>query len=105
MPLYDYKCSEHGYFEQQKSIAEGDTGDCPTCGLPSKKVILRAPRPLIEAMADAGCPGAFMTSGDRIEKRHRQSGQYHTETPSQARANEERYKDFVNSVTVTPKGD
>jgi hypothetical protein len=29
-------------------------------------------------MADAGCPGAFMTSGDRIEKRHKEAGQEHS---------------------------
>lgn len=78
MPLYDYKCSEHGYFEQKNSMDERAEGTCPTCGSKSKLVILRAPAPMIEAMADAGCPGAFHTSGDRITKRHRKAGQYHT---------------------------
>lgn len=81
MPLYDYKCSEHGYFEEKNSIADRAKGVCPTCGSDAKLVILGAPRPLIEAMADAGFPGAFETSGNRMTKRHKEAGQYNN-TPS-----------------------
>jgi putative FmdB family regulatory protein len=77
MPRYDYKCAEHGYFERSQSIAERKSAPCPECGADSKQVILTAPAPLIEAMANAGCPGAFHTSGDRITRRHRKAGQYH----------------------------
>jgi hypothetical protein len=58
---------------------------------------------MIEAMADAGFPGAFHTSGDRMEKRHRQSGQYHTQTKAQKREADDAHSDFVKSVTTTPK--
>lgn len=75
MPTYDYRCDEHGDFEQRNSMKDHAKGTCPTCGSESKQVIRSAPRPLIEAMADAGCPGAFMTSGDRMTKRHKQAGQ------------------------------
>lgn len=83
MPMYDYKCEEHGYFSQKNSMDDHAKGECPTCGGDAKQVILSAPRPLIEKMADAGCPGAFHTSGDRIEKRHRAAGQYHVATAEQ----------------------
>lgn len=81
MPTYDYECKEHGQFEARNSMAERKTAPCPTCQSVSDQIIAGAPRPLIEAMADAGCPGAFMTSGDRMTARHRKAGQYHT-TPS-----------------------
>lgn len=77
MPRYDYKCPDHGYFEQVNSMKDHAKGVCPTCGSECSQVIRRAPAPLIEAMADAGFPGAFHTSGDRITKRHRKAGQYH----------------------------
>lgn len=105
MPTYDYRCAEHGYFEARNSIADRAEGYCPTCGSKAKLVILQAPAPMIEAMADAGFPGAFHTSGDRLEKRHRAEGQYHTESRKQAAQNEERYQDFVRSTTVTPSGE
>ncbi len=75
---YDFKCTEHGYFEQKQSLSE-HTGqyDCPTCGVSSNQVIRSAPGIDIEGMADAGCPGAFFSSGDRIEKRHTEAGQAH----------------------------
>jgi putative FmdB family regulatory protein len=82
MPIYDYKCEEHGYFEQKNSMADRAKGVCPTCKSAAKQVILGAPKPLIEAMADAGCPGAFETSGNRMTKRHKEAGQYDN-SPSQ----------------------
>jgi len=75
MPTYDYNCKEHGDFELRQSMKDHAKGDCPTCGSECNQVIRSAPRPLIEAMADSGCPGAFMTSGDRMTKRHRMAGQ------------------------------
>lgn len=75
---YDFRCTEHGVFEIQQSLSE-HTGvyDCPTCAETSKQVILRAPGLNTEAMADVGMPGAFMKSGDRMEKRHKAAGQDH----------------------------
>lgn len=77
MPTYDYRCTEDGDFELIQSMSKHAKGECPTCGKECPQVLKGAPRPLIEAMADAGCPGAFMTSGDRIEKRHKAAGQDH----------------------------
>lgn len=77
MPLYDYRCKDHGDFILKQHMEDHARAECPTCGSWSKQVILSAPRPLIEAMADAGCPGAFMTSGDRMAKRHKEAGQSH----------------------------
>lgn len=82
-------------------MADHAKGVCPTCGSASRQVQLSAPPLMVEMMADAGCPGAFHTSGDRIEKRHRASGQYHTSTKAQAREAEDAYRDFVKGVTVT----
>ena len=75
---YDFKCTEHGVFEIKQSLSD-HTGQykCPTCGDESKQVVLSAPKLDVEGMADAGCPGAFFTSGDRIEKRHTKAGQDH----------------------------
>jgi putative FmdB family regulatory protein len=78
MPRYDYKCEEHGYFEQKNYMADHAKGVCPTCGKASKQVLRGAPTLDIEGMADAGCPGAFETSGNRMTKRHREAGQHHT---------------------------
>ena len=73
--LYDYRCIEHGDFELKQRMIDHAKGKCPTCGTICKQVIKTAPHPLIEAMADAGCPGAFHTSGDRMTKRHRKADQ------------------------------
>lgn len=72
MPTYTYRCEEHSTFEQFKRMKDRAKGECPTCGSDSKKIV-DAPLLLIEKMADAGCPGAFITSGDRMTKRHRQA--------------------------------
>lgn len=82
MPLYDYKCPEHGYFELNQRMADHAEGICPTCQVKCVQVIRRAPGLDTEAMADVGMPGAFQKSGDRITKRHLKAGQY-TNTPSQ----------------------
>ena len=77
MPLYDYKCEACGdYFVDTNSISERKTAAC-ICGGTGRQVILSAPAPMIEQMANAGCPGAFHTSGDRMEKRHLAAGQAH----------------------------
>ena len=75
MPLYDYKCAEHGVFELQQKMVSHAKAKCPHCGKTSKQVFVSAPGLDIEGMADAGCPGAFWTSGDRMTKRHIEAGQ------------------------------
>ncbi len=37
MPIYEYKCSEHGKFEAIRGI-EHDIDPCPQCGVESKRV-------------------------------------------------------------------
>ncbi len=47
MPLYDYKCSQHGVFQEMVPVALGDKPcECPHCGQPSARVILVAPEVL-----------------------------------------------------------
>jgi len=31
MPVYDYKCQEHGTFEKMQKIADRETAPCPVC--------------------------------------------------------------------------
>jgi len=101
MPFYDYKCEEHGYFEQMNRIADRAEGDCPTCGSASKHVILTAPGLMVEAMADNGFPGAFHTSGDRLEKRHRNAGQDHASTKAQAEANKAHERGLYQDAKIS----
>lgn len=82
MPTYDYKCSEHGYFEKKQRMADHARAKCPTCGNDSPQVLTKPPVLDTEAMADIGMPGAFEKSGDRMTKRHLEAGQYHN-SPSQ----------------------
>jgi putative FmdB family regulatory protein len=70
MPLYDYRCNHCGDFEERRRIADRKWGVCPRCFEFAPQVITHAPNLDIEGMADAGCPGAFETSGDRMTKRH-----------------------------------
>ncbi|MGI5921116.1 MAG: FmdB family zinc ribbon protein [Syntrophomonadaceae bacterium] len=39
MPVYDYKCSNCGRFEQTQKITEPALTKCPTCGGPVKRLI------------------------------------------------------------------
>ncbi len=77
MPLYDYKCTEHGYFEKKQNVADHARAECPTCGSECKQVLIKGPRVDVEKLADAGCPGALETSGNRMEQRHKAAGQDH----------------------------
>jgi putative FmdB family regulatory protein len=44
MPLYEYECGAHGFFEAQRSLSDFDAaGVCPTCQGQSSRV-LSAPR-------------------------------------------------------------
>lgn len=75
MPTYNYSCSKCGVFEKFQKIKDHARADCPTCGSESSQVHVSAPTLDIEGMADAGCPGALETSGDRMTKRHMEAGQ------------------------------
>ena len=75
MPTYDYKCTEHGYFEQHRPIKFHKHADCPTCGNYVPQVIRTAPGLDVEAMADVGMPGAMEKRGDRMTRRHIDAGQ------------------------------
>ncbi|WP_111642759.1 FmdB family zinc ribbon protein [Marinimicrobium alkaliphilum] len=45
MPLYDYKCREHGLFYALASLDEsGDVKPCPACGKASARVIVLPPQ-------------------------------------------------------------
>lgn len=44
MPLYDYKCSQHGVFQELATMADHDKpGQCPVCQQACGRVILLAP--------------------------------------------------------------
>lgn len=44
MPLYDYKCQEHGLFHALVPMsAAGGSGACPHCGALSPRVVVLAP--------------------------------------------------------------
>lgn len=50
MPVYDYKCAEHGLFHQLQTLAKsGEPQPCPQCQALSPRVILIAPE--VMAMA------------------------------------------------------
>ncbi|WP_027348624.1 zinc ribbon domain-containing protein [Halotalea alkalilenta] len=50
MPLYDYKCVDHGLFHALVPVsASGERHPCPGCGLASPRVILLAPSVLAMA--------------------------------------------------------
>lgn len=52
MPVYDYKCAEHGVFHELAAVEQGDKPcACPSCGKLSARVIMIPPE--ILAMAPA----------------------------------------------------
>lgn len=47
MPLYDYKCPEHGVFSELATMAEHDKPcACPTCGTQAPRVVVLPPQML-----------------------------------------------------------
>lgn len=45
MPLYDYRCAQHGLFHELVPMnASGDCCPCPDCGVLSPRVVLVAPQ-------------------------------------------------------------
>lgn len=52
MPLYDYKCPEHGVFQELAMMAEHDKPcQCPRCGVLSPRVITLPPQ-LLEMLKE-----------------------------------------------------
>lgn len=50
MPLYDYKCREHGVFQELAPVAQGpEPCACPQCGSLSARVIVIPPQVLAMA--------------------------------------------------------
>lgn len=50
MPVYDYKCTEHGLFHELASMADaGQPKACPKCGKASARVIMIPPEVLAMA--------------------------------------------------------
>lgn len=53
MPLYDYKCAEHGLFHELATMAQsGEPCACPKCGKASARVIMIPPEVLRMAPAN-----------------------------------------------------
>jgi len=79
MPTYDYRCDQHGDFEQTNRMVDHAKGTCPTCGETCRQVVKAVAKHGLdlEAMSRCGMPGAFETVGDRITKRHRSVPQAH----------------------------
>jgi putative FmdB family regulatory protein len=45
MPVYEFECEAHGFFEALRPMAAfADPCDCPTCGKEARRVVLTAPR-------------------------------------------------------------
>lgn len=84
MPTYEYRCTEHGYFTKHQPMKAHASGECPECGTDVKQILTSPPRLDQESMADMGMPGAMEICGDRLEKRHIQSGQSYVH-PDKAR--------------------
>jgi len=45
MPLYDYKCKDHGLFHALATMADSDKpAPCPSCGKVSSRIIMLPPQ-------------------------------------------------------------
>ncbi|MEE2911595.1 MAG: zinc ribbon domain-containing protein [Candidatus Poribacteria bacterium] len=45
MPLYEYKCREHGIFSELATLADSaHPTDCPQCGATSPRILTLSPR-------------------------------------------------------------
>lgn len=75
MPLYDYKCTEHGLFHDLVPMqASGECAPCPTCGVLSARVIMVPPEVL--DMAPAKRQAMARNEQAAHEPRH---GNHHSE--------------------------
>ncbi|HSY23736.1 MAG TPA: zinc ribbon domain-containing protein [Polyangiaceae bacterium] len=61
MPLYEYECSEHGVFDDQRRMSEfAAPSSCPVCARPAPRVL--------SAARIRGLPRAELTARDRNER-------------------------------------
>jgi putative FmdB family regulatory protein len=61
MPLYEYECSEHGVFDEHRTMVESEaSASCPACGCDARR-ILSPPRLKCTARAES-------TARDRNER-------------------------------------
>lgn len=51
MPMYQYKCEEHGDFERLRKISERLEAECPKCGAVCKQSVT-APRGICGGFVD-----------------------------------------------------
>lgn len=58
MPVYEYKCEEHGVFEKIKKISERFSCECPECGVESTQ----------QLTVPAGVKGSYMDSSLSLTK-------------------------------------
>ena len=74
---FDFACKACGNVEERR--VKRDSLDDQTCTICEGKMARRmaAPRLDIAGMARAGCPGAYETIGNDLEKRHRKVDQHH----------------------------
>jgi putative FmdB family regulatory protein len=77
MPLYDFRCKEHGDIEVQCKIAEREEQSCSECGELMTQFISKAPSLDETAMSYMGMPGAAFKHGARLHKQHRSVDQSH----------------------------
>lgn len=75
--VFDYRCTWCGEYDTNRFVRSSESDDqmCE-CGGKLKK-LLSAPRLDIAGMAKAGCPGAYETIGNKIEKQHTAVDQHH----------------------------
>jgi len=60
MPVYDYRCREHGVFYQLQTLENhAQPAACPTCAQPSARIIMIAPDLLL---MDSSRRNAFATN-------------------------------------------
>lgn len=58
MPVYEYKCEEHGTFEKIKKISERFSCECPECGVECTQ----------QLTVPAGVSGGYMDSSVSLTK-------------------------------------
>jgi putative FmdB family regulatory protein len=67
--FYEYKCEEHGVFEEVRSMAERDKlTECPKCGQASKRIISTGTIQL------EGISGHFPDAAEKWARMHENHG-------------------------------
>lgn len=74
--VFDYRCESCGAVEEKFVRSSEQDDQMCDCGEPMKRLIA-APKLDIVGMAAAGCPGAYETVGNNLERQHRTVDQHH----------------------------